>query len=124
MPEPLKVVDASVLVRYLAGDNPEKQERATRLIDSENLLGLTAVAVLETAHVLHRVYGYNRAAVVDALVELVTRRNFVGIGIDRDQIAAKLPFCRLSGTVSFGDALLAATATSAESTARTPSTRS
>ena len=113
VPEPMRVVDASVLVRYLTGDNPVMQASAKRLVDSERPLGLTAVAVLETAYVLHRVYGHPRAAVVDALVELVTRRNFVGVGIDRDQIAAKLLLCRSSGAVSFGDALLAATAASA-----------
>jgi hypothetical protein len=30
--------------------------------DGDTPLGITAVAVLETAHVLHRVYGYERAA--------------------------------------------------------------
>jgi len=113
VPEMMGVVDASVLVRYLTGDRPEMQTRAKRLIDSDRALGLTAVAVLETAYVLHRVYGYPRAAVVDALVELVTRNNLVGVGIDRDQIAAKILLCRSSGTVSFGDALVAATAASA-----------
>lgn len=113
MAEPLRVVDASVLVRYLAADNPAMLEHARRLIDGDAPLGITAVAVLETAHVLHRVYGYERAAVVDALVQLVMRQNVVGVGIDREQIAAKLSLCRASGTVSFGDALLAATAASA-----------
>ncbi len=115
MPEPhgILLVDASVLVRYLTGDDSDSQTRAKALIDSDRPLGITAVATLETAYVLHRVYGYTRAAVVDALVEVVTRANFVGVGIDRDQIAAKLLLCRPSGTVSFGDALLAATAASA-----------
>jgi predicted nucleic acid-binding protein len=114
VPEPLLIVDASVLVRYLTGDDPHLQARAKAVIDSDRPLGITAVAVLETAYVLHRVYGYSREAVVDALVEVITRSNFVGVGIDRDQIAAKLLLCRASGTVSFGDALLAATAASAE----------
>ncbi len=113
MTEALRVIDTSVLVRYLTGDNPEMQERAKRVIDSDRSIGLTAVAVLETAYVLHRVYGYSRMKVVDALVELVTRQNCVGVGIDRDEIAAKLVLCRGSTAVSFGDALLAATAASA-----------
>ena len=113
MPEPVHVVDASVLVRYLLRDNPEMHARAARVIDSDQPLGITAVAVLETAYVLQRVYGVPRAAIVDALVGLVSRRNFVGVGIEIDEIAAKLLLCRPSGTVSFGDALLAATAQSA-----------
>ena len=113
MAEPVRVIDTNVLVRYLTGDNSAMQARAQALIESDRPLGLTAVAVLEAAYVLHRVYGYRREDIVDALVELVTRRNFVGVGIDRDQIAAKLLLCRPSGAVSFGDALLAATAASA-----------
>lgn len=88
-----------------------KQASARNLIDSDRPIGITAVAVLETAYVLRRLYGYDRAAIVDALNVLLTRDNVVGV--DRSQAAAKVMLCRPSGTVSFGDALLAATATSA-----------
>ncbi len=113
MDEPIPLLDASVLLRYLTGDDPEKQARARRILESERTLGITAVAVLEAAYALQHYYGYPREAIVDALVGLITRRNLVGIGIDRDQLAAKLLLCRPSGTVSFGDALLVATAANA-----------
>ena len=113
MPEPITAIDTSVLLRYLVGDNPEMQARAQRVIESERTIGITAVVVLEAAYALQHYYGYARNLIVDALVGVITRRNFVGVGIDRDQLAAKLLLCRPSGTVSFGDALIAATAASA-----------
>lgn len=113
MAEAVRLLDTSVILRYLTGDKSELQERAQQVIESEQVLGITAVAVLEAAYALQHYYGYQRAAVVDALVDLVTWHNLVGIGIERDQLAAKLLLCRPSGTVSFGDALLAATAASA-----------
>jgi predicted nucleic acid-binding protein len=111
--EHVRLLDTSVILRYLTGDSPEMQARAQRVIESEQTLGITAVVVLETAYTLTHHYGYERPAVVDALVELLTRRNVVGVGVDRDHMAAKLLLCRPSGTVSFGDALIAATAASA-----------
>lgn len=112
MGEPLPILDTSLLVRYLVGDHPEQLARAQALIESDQHLGITAVAVLEASHVLRNVYRYERAAVVDALVGLITRDNMVGVGIDRNQMAARLMLCRDSGAVSYGDALLAATAAS------------
>ncbi len=111
--EPIRLLDTSVILRYLTGDNPEMHLRAQRVVESGQTLGITSAAVLETAYALQHYYGYARPAIVDALVGLITRRNFVGVGIERDQMAAKLLLCRSSGTVSFGDALMAATAASA-----------
>ncbi len=36
----------------------------------------------------------------------------MGVGVDLGKVAARLALCRPSGTVSFGDALLAATGAS------------
>ncbi|MCL5958919.1 MAG: PIN domain-containing protein [Chloroflexi bacterium] len=112
MDDTLRVIDTSVLVRYLVGDDLDKQHRAKAVVDSGIPIGITSVALMETAYVLQRVYGYNRLTIVDGLVEFLTRRNVVGVGIDKEHAAARLLLCRQSGTVSFGDALLAATASS------------
>jgi predicted nucleic acid-binding protein len=113
MAESVRLLDTSVILRYLTGENPDLQARAQKVIESEETLGIAAVVVLEAAYALQHHYGYERSAVVDALVELLTRRNIVGVGTDRDHMAAKLLLCRPSTTVSFGDALIAATAASA-----------
>jgi predicted nucleic acid-binding protein len=113
VPEPIRLLDTSVILRYLTSDNPDMQARAQEVIESEQALGATPVVLLEAAYALQHHYGYGRSAVMDALVGLLTRRNVIGGGADRDQMAAKLLLCRPSSAVSFGDALIAATAASA-----------
>jgi predicted nucleic acid-binding protein len=111
---PLRLLDTSIIVRYLSNDIPALAEPARGLIESDAPLGVTTVALLETAHVLqHPPYAHPRAAVVDALVELLQRENIEGIGVDKMHAAVALLLCRASGTVSFGDALIAATGRSA-----------
>ena len=83
----LRLLDTSVLVRYFVGDEPEQDTRARALIESERPIGLSAIALLETAYVLTRHYGYAREAVVDALIELLTRENVEGVGLDKMQTA-------------------------------------
>ena len=112
MSEPVRLLDASVIVRYVTADDSEKMTRASQLIESGSPIGITTVAILEAAHVLQKGYGHAREQVVDALVGLVTRQNAVGVGVDLGKVASRLALCRSSGTVSFGDALLAATGAS------------
>lgn len=50
--EPLRAVDANVLLRYLLTDVPDQAERARLLVDSDQPLGLTAVALAEIAWTL------------------------------------------------------------------------
>ena len=114
MAAPLRLLDTSIIVRYLTNDIPDLAARARQLIDSHALLGITTVALLEAAHVLRNPpYSHARERVVDALVELVQRENVVGVGVNTEQAAVALLLCRPSGTVSFGDALIAAAGHSA-----------
>jgi predicted nucleic acid-binding protein len=112
MAEPLRVLDTSVIVRYVTADDPVKTARAGQLVESSSPIGVTTVALLEASYVLQKVYGHERARVAEALIGLVTRENAVGVGVDLGKVAARLALCRPSGTVSFGDALLAATGAS------------
>ena len=114
MTEPLRLLDASVIVRYLSNDVPDLAERARQLIESDSSLGITTVALLEAAHVLRNSpYRHAREAVVDTLVRLIQRDNVYGVGVDTAHLAVALLLCRPSATVSFGDALIAATGLSA-----------
>lgn len=114
MAEPLRVLDTSVIVRYLTGDVPHLAEAARRVIDSEVPVGVTPVALLEAAHVLSNApYSHDRRAVVDALVALLRRENVQGVGVEAHLAAVALLRCRASGALSFGDALIAATGLSA-----------
>ena len=67
--------DTSVLVRYLVGTPPAQARRAARLIDGEEQIGVSAVALAECAHVLRTQYGIGQRDVIDALIGLVQREN-------------------------------------------------
>jgi predicted nucleic acid-binding protein len=83
-----------------------------QVIESDDPIGITPVALLEASFVLRKVYGHGRVGHCDALIGLATRENAVGVGVDLRKVAARLALCRPSGTVSFGDALMAATGAS------------
>jgi predicted nucleic acid-binding protein len=103
------LVDASLLVRYLTGDPPHLAEKAARVLDGEETLGITEVALVETAYALESVYGVPRKEVVDALLALPQKENLKAVGGDKDLWMRALLLCRRR-RVSFGDALIWAAA--------------
>ena len=109
-------LDTSVVIRYLVNDDRTLAERAQHIIVSEAELTLTDGTIAEIAHVLTRVYGIPRAAVVDELILLIRRPNMRLHGLDLALTIQALQFCRPSGRVSFADALLWASARSAGAT--------
>ena len=113
MPE-LRAIDSNVILRYLLRDNLDQWEKATRLIDSNESLGLTAVALAEVAWtLLGQQYRMARVPVAAALGRLVARENIVAVGCDKGQLQAALLACaRPIGGAGFGDALIAACARS------------
>lgn len=76
------LVDTSLLVRYLTRDPPHLAERAAQVLDGEETLGITEVALVETAYVLESVYGVPRREVVDALLALLQKENLKAVGGD------------------------------------------
>jgi predicted nucleic-acid-binding protein len=103
------LVDASLLVRYLTGEPPHLAEKAAQVLDGEETLGITEVALVETAYVLESVYGVPRKEVVDALLALLQKENLKAVGGDKDLWMRALLLCRRR-RVSFGDALIWAAA--------------
>lgn len=59
-------VDTNIVVRYITRDHTEQAAKAKRLIDEEDIFVATTV-LLETAWVLRRAYGFNRAEIAMAL---------------------------------------------------------
>ncbi|MBI2953346.1 MAG: PIN domain-containing protein [Chloroflexi bacterium] len=115
VPEPLRGVDANVVLRYLLRDIPEQAERARVLIDSDRPLGLTAVALAEIAWTLAGPrYRHERGIVATELIELLGRENIVCVGYERAEAQAALLACTSDGgAASLGDALIAACTRSA-----------
>jgi predicted nucleic-acid-binding protein len=96
-------------VRYLTGDPPHLAEKAAQVLDGEETLGITEVALVETAYALESVYSVPRREVVDALLALLRKENLKAVGGDKGLWTRALLLCRRR-RVSFGDALVWAAA--------------
>ena len=106
------LLDTSVVVRYLTGDPPHLFQASARLIDGEDDLLISDVAVAETAHVLTSYYGASHEVVVDRLVTLLERDTVDTPYCPKELVARALAKCRPSGRVSIPDALIWAAALS------------
>lgn len=110
----MRAIDTNVLLRYVLNDVPEQAEASRRLIDSDEVLGLAAVALAEAAWTLRGPsYQRPRHQVVEALLGVLARENVVALGFDKIEAEAALRACgRPQRAADFGDALIAATARS------------
>lgn len=99
-------MDTSFLVRYLTNDPPELAARAAKVLDSDEPLVLSEIALLESAYVLSTVYGIARPAVVDALAALVEKSNLRLTSMSKVRALEALRLCRDSKRHSFADAFL------------------
>lgn len=99
-------LDTSIIVRYITGDPPKMAEAAARLLDGGEPLILSEIALLETAHVLARVYQVPRPALVDALVALVQKSNLRLAVLPKPRVVEALLLCRDSKRYSLPDVML------------------
>jgi predicted nucleic-acid-binding protein len=67
-------VDTNVLVRLLTGDEP-KQEAAARSLFASEPVWIAKAVLLETAWVLHSLYGFEESAIHDAFTKLLGLKN-------------------------------------------------
>ena len=105
-PKAAAFVDTSVIVRYLTNDPPPLAERAASLLEGEEQLTLSEVVLVEAAYVLTKVYEVSREATVDALIELVQRRNLALLHVPKPLALEALRLCRASGRIAFVDAFV------------------
>lgn len=91
------ILDTSIVVRYLTGDPPDLAEQAARIIDEEDQLQVTDVAVAETAYVLTSVYRVARDVVVDHLIAFLQKENISTFALDKSLVLQALLLCRPSG---------------------------
>lgn len=83
-------VDTSVLVRYLVGTPAAQARRAARLMDGNEPVGVTPVALVECAHVLRTQYGVDRADIIEGLIGLIQRQNVTLLGQRADLLLGTL----------------------------------
>ena len=76
----MEAVDANVILRYLAGDNPEQETSARTLMDGltpGNPGFICREVIIEVAWVLERSYRLSRAQVAGALIDLTASDSLV-----------------------------------------------
>ena len=101
-------VDTSVLVRYLVGTPAAQARRAAALIDGDEELGVSPVALVECAHVLRTQYGVEREDILDSLIGLVQRQNLRILGMRTDVLVGMLVRARQLPGRPIPDALILA----------------
>ncbi len=107
-------VDTSVLVRYLVGSPPAQARRAAALIDSDEELGVSPVALAECAHVLRTQYGVEQRDTLDSLLGLVQRANVRVLGMRTDVLVGVLVRARQLPGRPIPDALIVASSLAAD----------
>lgn len=108
-------LDTSIVVRYLTGDSPQLAEQAAEIIDRDENLKITDVAIVETAYVLTSVYEIEREVVVDNLMTFMQKKNISPFALEKGLVLQALLLCRPSGRISFADVMIWAAARSAGS---------
>ncbi|MGH2444575.1 MAG: PIN domain-containing protein [Candidatus Limnocylindria bacterium] len=106
--------DTSVLVRYLVGTPPAQARRAAALIDGEEEIGVSPVALAECAHVLRTQYGVEQREILDALIGLVQRSNVRVLGMRTDVLVGVLARARQLPGRRIPDALIVAASLAAD----------
>jgi len=109
-------LDASVLVRYLAEDDPPRALAAARLIDGDRTLVVSGVVLLETMHVLRTGRGHENPALGRAMIRFLTRENVEVVDADKAHLVAALARSLTMSARRISDAVIAATAEHADCT--------
>jgi predicted nucleic acid-binding protein len=103
--EPTAFVDTSVLVRYLTDDHAELSPKAAEILESDQSLAVSLVALAEAGYVLESVYSVPRPVAARTLSDLLARRNLMVLGLPKARILEALAHCAGSRSVSYADAL-------------------
>lgn len=101
-------LDTNVLVRYLVHDDPIQARKARRLIENElseaNPGFVTVVALVETAWVLDRAYGFGPKEIANAIERTLQADTLI---VEDEQEAFTAMVALKEGRAAFADALIA-----------------
>ena len=101
-------IDTSVLVRYLVGTPPAQARKAAALIDGADEIGVSPVALAESAHVLRTQYAVPRADILESLIGFVQREDVRVLGLRTDVLLGVLVRARSLPGRPIPDALIVA----------------
>ncbi len=93
-------------------DVPEMAQQAAELIEGEENLWITGVALAEVSYVLRSSYLLPREMVIDHLLTFLSKQNVSCYGLDKGTVQQALFMCRPTGRISVADALIWAAARS------------
>jgi predicted nucleic acid-binding protein len=106
--------DTSVIVRYLVGTPVAQARRAARLIDGDDEIGISAIALAECAHVLRSQYRVDQRDIIDSLIALVQRANIRVLGLRADLLVEMLVRARELPGRPVPDAMIVAASLAAD----------
>ena len=106
--------DTSVIVRYLVGTPTAQARRAATLIDGDDEIGVSVVALAECAHVLRSQYGVDQRDIIDTLIGLVQRANVRVLGLRADLLVEMLVRARNLPGRPVPDAMIVAASLAAD----------
>jgi predicted nucleic-acid-binding protein len=101
-----------MVVRYLVRDVKGMADQASEVIEGEDDLWITGVALAEVSYVLRSLYRVPREVVIDHLAAFLGKQNIECYGIDKGTVLQALRMCQPSGRTSVADALIWAAARS------------
>lgn len=101
-------IDTSVVVRYLVGTPPAQARKAAALIDGTDEIGVSPVALAESAHVLRTQYAVPRADILESLIGFVQREDVRVLGLRTDVLLGVLVRARSLPGRPIPDALIVA----------------
>ena len=82
------------MFRYIAGDLEGLAQAVTNIIDGEQELWITDVALGEASYVLSSVYQLTRELIVDQLIELDQKQNVIVYAINKGLVVQALLMSR------------------------------
>ena len=106
--------DTSVIVRYLVGTPVAQARRAARLIDGDDEIGISVIALAECAHVLRSQYRVDQRDIIDSLIALVQRTNTRVLGLRADLLVEMLVRARELPGRPVPDAMIVAASLAAD----------
>jgi predicted nucleic acid-binding protein len=103
-------LDTSVVIRYLAEDDPPRAFAAATLIDSDATLVVSTGVLLESLHVLRTTHGWANPDVGRALMELLSKGNVWLSDADAAHVVAGIERTLRKSARRIPDAIVAAAA--------------
>jgi predicted nucleic acid-binding protein len=107
-------LDSSVLVRYLAGDDPARAFAAASLIDGNDTLVVSTGVLFETIHTMRIEFGSTNPRLGEALIALLAKDNVELADADLGRLVASIERTLKRSARRIPDAILAAAAEQAE----------